>query len=73
MLAKIKPIADGHNATVGQVAINWVICQKGITSALVGARNEAQVAENAKAASFRLTEDELKTIRKLAEDLGESV
>jgi len=73
VLAKIKPIAEGHNATVGQVAVNWVICQKGITSALVGARNEAQVAENAKAASFRLTETELKTIRKLVEDLGEPI
>jgi len=73
MLAKIQPIADGHNATLGQVAVNWVISQEGITSALVGARNETQVAENAKAASFRLAEDELKTIRKLVEELGEPI
>ena len=73
MLAKIQPIADGHNATLGQVAVNWVISQRGITSALVGARNETQVAENAKAASFRLAEDELKTIRTLVEELGEPI
>ena len=71
MLAKIQPIADGHNATLGQVAVNWVICQQGITSALVGARNEIQVAENAKAANFRLTQEELMAIRKLVEELGE--
>lgn len=73
MLAKVLPIADGHRATLGQVAINWVFSQKGITSALVGARNEKQVAENAGAASFKLSEDELKTIRRLVEELGAPV
>ncbi len=73
VLAKIQPIADGHNATLGQVAVNWVICQQGITSALVGARNEIQVAENAKAADFRLAQEELQAIRKLVEELGEPV
>lgn len=73
MLAKVQPIADGHNATLGQVAVNWVISQPGLTSALVGARNEIQVAENAKAANFRLTQEELMAIRKLVEELGEPV
>jgi aryl-alcohol dehydrogenase-like predicted oxidoreductase len=70
MLEKIKPIADGHNATLGQVAINWVVSQRGITSALVGARNDKQVAENAGAANFKLTADEVATIRSLVEGLG---
>ena len=69
-LEEIKPIAEAHNATLGQVAINWVISQKGITSALVGARNEAQVLENAGAAAFQLTDDELRQIRTLVEGLG---
>jgi aryl-alcohol dehydrogenase-like predicted oxidoreductase len=68
LLDKIRPIADGHHATLGQVAVNWLIGQRGITSALVGARNEQQVAENARAADFRLTDDETRTIRKLVED-----
>ena len=70
MLAKVQPIADGHGATLAQVTVNWVISQKGITSALVGARNEAQVAENAKAADFKLTDEEVNTIRSLVEELG---
>jgi len=73
LLAKIQPIADGHNATLGQVAVNWVISQPGLTTALVGARNEAQVAENVKAADFRLTQEELATIRKWVEELGDPV
>ena len=71
MLAKIQPIADGHGATLAQVAVNWVISQEGVTSALVGARSEAQVEENVKAADFKLTDEELKIIRGLVEELGE--
>ena len=70
MLEKVKPIAEGHGATLGQVFINWVFGQKGITTALVGARNEIQVAENAGAANFRLSDEELLAIRKLVEELG---
>ena len=70
MLDQVRPIAEGHGATLAQVAANWVICQEGITSALVGARNEAQVEENAKAADFWLTDEELATIRNLVEALG---
>ncbi|MCX5769501.1 MAG: aldo/keto reductase [Candidatus Hydrogenedentes bacterium] len=70
MLEKIKPIADGHNATLAQVAINWVVSQRGITSALVGARNEKQVTENAGAGAFKLSQEELATIRQLVESLG---
>jgi aryl-alcohol dehydrogenase-like predicted oxidoreductase len=71
MLDKFKSIADGHGATLAQVAVNWVICQPGVTTALVGARNAKQVEENAKAAAFRLTDEELAYMRKLVEDLGE--
>lgn len=70
MLERVKPIAEAHNATLAQVAINWVISQRGITSALVGARNERQVMENAGAAEFQLTDNELATIRELVEGLG---
>lgn len=71
MLEQVQPIADRHNATLGQVAINWVFSQPGITTAIVGARNEEQVVENAGAADFTLSEDELATIRGLVEALGD--
>lgn len=70
VLEQIQPIAEAHDATLGQVAINWVISQNGITSALVGARNETQVLENAGAVVFRLTDEELSLIRTLVEGLG---
>jgi len=70
MLEKIRPIADGHHNTLGQVAINWVINQNGLTSALVGARTPEQVAEHAGAASFTLSESALAEVRRLVEELG---
>lgn len=73
MLETWKPIAHGHNATLGQVAINWLISQKGVTSALVGARNEEQVVENARAGKFQLTPEEIRTIRQSVEELGAPV
>jgi aryl-alcohol dehydrogenase-like predicted oxidoreductase len=61
-LKKIKPIADGKNATLSQLVIRWTIEQPGITIALVGARNAAQAVENAGAARIQLTAEEMQFI-----------
>ncbi|HOT35084.1 MAG TPA: aldo/keto reductase [Candidatus Latescibacteria bacterium] len=72
-LGRIRPIADAHRATLGQVAINCVINTPGVTSAIVGARNAAQVRENVHAAEFRLSEEEQSFIRSTFESLGKPV
>lgn len=61
-LNKIKPIAEGKNATLAQLVIRWTIDQPGITIALVGARNPKQAEENAKAAEINLSKDEMNFI-----------
>ncbi len=63
MLAAFRPIADGHGATLTQLAIAWTVAQPGCTHALVGARTAAQAVENAGGARIRLTEAELNTMR----------
>jgi aryl-alcohol dehydrogenase-like predicted oxidoreductase len=73
MLEKIKLIANAHDATLAQVATRWVIDQPGITTAIVGARTEDQVVENAQAGSIALGPDELAAIRAAVEELGEPV
>jgi len=68
LLAKIKPIAEGHNATVAQVILNWTVHRPGITTALVGTRNIKQAEENFKALDFKLTDNELTQITQWADE-----
>ena len=45
----LKEIAKATGRTCGQLAINWVIRQKGVATALVGVKNPRQMEENLKA------------------------
>jgi aryl-alcohol dehydrogenase-like predicted oxidoreductase len=68
-LQKIKPVADGHGVTLAQLVINWTTRQPAMDCVLVGARDEKQVQENVKALSFKLSDEEVRSIRKSAEEL----
>ncbi len=70
-LGRIRPIAEGHGATLAQLAANWVISQDGVTTAICGARRPEQVAENVRAGEFKLTQSELAEIRTLLDELGQ--
>lgn len=54
-VARLKTVAAGVGRTIAQTAINWVIRQPGITSALVGAKNAEQVRGNAQAVGWTLS------------------
>jgi len=57
-LQGLKPIAERHRVSLGQLALAWVIAQPG-TCAIAGARNETQALENARAAAISLTPEDL--------------
>jgi aryl-alcohol dehydrogenase-like predicted oxidoreductase len=61
-LDAIKPIADGHELTLGQLVLLWTLEQPGITIALVGARNSEQAVQNAHTTDKELTVEEIKII-----------
>jgi len=63
-LDQLRPIADGKNITLGQLALAWVISHPGI-AAIAGARNAEQAAQNAKAAYVRLSEEELQAMNEI--------
>jgi len=69
LLDELRPIAAAHDATLTQLAICWTIHQPGITAALVGARNPAQVAENVRAAELKLSDEEMQRINDLLDAL----
>jgi methylglyoxal reductase len=64
------PIAAAHGATLGQVALAWVLGQPGITAVLAGVRDEAQARENAGAGSLVLEPGELAALRSAFEALA---
>lgn len=68
-LLKIKPVADKHGVSLAQLVINWTTRQPAMDCVLVGARDAKQVEENVKSLSFKLSDDEIKSIRKSAEEL----
>ncbi|KQT33062.1 aldo/keto reductase [Chryseobacterium sp. Leaf405] len=65
LLNKIKPIAEKHNATLGQLVLRWTIERPGITIALAGARNSEQAVQNAKAIDINLSTEEIEAINEL--------
>lgn len=70
LLAKIKSIADDHNASLAQLVINWTTRQPGMGSVLVGARNGKQAADNAASLKFTLSDEELAIITKAADEFS---
>jgi aryl-alcohol dehydrogenase-like predicted oxidoreductase len=55
-------IGKGVGATPAQVALRWVIDQQGITSAIVGARNLAQLDDNLGSTDITLDQDAWKAL-----------
>lgn len=66
-LAEIKPAAEKHGLTLGQLAAAWTVAQPGCSHALLGARNAQQVVENAKAGAAKLDAEDLAMIAKAIE------
>jgi aryl-alcohol dehydrogenase-like predicted oxidoreductase len=61
-LDKIKPLAEEKGCSLSQLVIAWTLRQPGITVALVGARTEEQVSQNAGAMEVQLSEEDLALI-----------
>ncbi|WP_237154949.1 aldo/keto reductase [Oryzibacter oryziterrae] len=51
-------IADARGVSGAQVALAWTLGRPGVTSLVIGGRNEAQIADNLKAADFKLSDEE---------------
>lgn len=65
MLEQLRPIADRHQATIGQLVIAWTAAQPAVTCVLCGARDPQQAIENAAAGRIELSADEVETMGKV--------
>ncbi len=64
LLEVLRGIAGDKGTTVAQVSINWVLSQPGVTGSLMGATTPEMAYENASAADWELTAEEVAYIEK---------
>ncbi|WP_334174160.1 aldo/keto reductase [Pseudoxanthobacter sp.] len=55
----MRPVADAHGVSVAQVALAFVMSRPFVTSAIIGARNTAQLDDNLAASALALAPEEL--------------
>ena len=58
ILDAVRQVAEGHDVSMAQVALAWLADRPAVTSVLLGARSQAQLADNLAAAELRLSAEE---------------
>jgi aryl-alcohol dehydrogenase-like predicted oxidoreductase len=66
---KLEPIASELGLSMSQLAVAWVLQNRNVSSALVGASRPEQVAENAKAAGVSIPADAMTRIDEVLGDV----
>ena len=62
---QLREIAREEGKTCGQTAINWVLRQPGLVTALVGVKNSSQMEENIKAIGWQPSKENCKKIEEI--------
>ncbi len=65
---EITKIAQKYGKTTAQLAINWLLHQRGVTTAIVGVKNPDQVEQNTGAVGWDIPGDDLKTISNILDE-----
>ena len=58
----MRPIASAHGVSVARVALAWLLHQPAVTSVIVGAKTQQQLADNIAATDLRLSDRELSAL-----------
>jgi aryl-alcohol dehydrogenase-like predicted oxidoreductase len=58
----VSGVAEARGVTMAQVALAWVAARPGVSSVILGARTQAQLADNLGAAGLRLTDEETRRL-----------
>lgn len=67
----VREIAEEIGRSPAQVALNWLLCQPGVASIILGARKVEQLEDNLKCLEFTLDDDHLRRLDDVsAIDLG---
>ncbi|HUJ57763.1 MAG TPA: aldo/keto reductase, partial [Kofleriaceae bacterium] len=55
----MRPIAQRHDASVAQIALAYLLAKPAVTSVIIGAKTDAQLADNLAATRIALTAEDL--------------
>ena len=58
----LEAIARKRGASIAQVALAWLLAQKGVTSIIIGANKMSQLEDNLKAPEIELTAEEIEQL-----------
>ena len=58
----MREIGDAHGISVARVALAWLLARPFVSSVIIGAKNEEQLADNLAATDVRLTSEELQLL-----------
>ena len=72
-LAQIRTIANEAGMAVPEIALKWALVREGITCALVGARNVAELEANVRAASEPLAAEFVEKLNEATQSLMEKL
>lgn len=71
-VADLKPIANEVGLSLAQLAVAWVLQNKNVSSAIIGATKPAQVKENVKASGVKLAPETMRSIDRVLGMLPET-
>ncbi len=69
LLDRFNALATSRRCTIGQLVIAWTLAQQGVTHALVGARDAAQLEENAAGGEVELSPGEVEAMNAAVREL----
>jgi aryl-alcohol dehydrogenase-like predicted oxidoreductase len=62
----LEKIGAKYRKTIAQTALNWLLQKPAVSSVIIGARNMAQLTENAGASGWQLQEDDMKLLDEIS-------
>ncbi len=68
---KLQPVADGLDITMAQLAIAWVLQNKNVATAIVGASKPEQIAPSVEVSGLKLEDDVMRAIDEALSDVVE--
>ncbi len=63
---ELERIAQNHNATIAQAALNYLLRKPGVTSVIIGARTKEQLIDNLKTTDWEMTAEEVAKLDELS-------